>query len=104
MRPLFLILAILAANPADAKCHLFSVWHYPWPQRCFGQKRAFVRNEALAHAGPRWRGPDRARMGQDGPDIPLPSLARAELDDGAADEPTRAKVLLRAALEAANAQ
>jgi hypothetical protein len=34
--------------------------------------------------------------------MPLPSLARADLDGGEADEPTRADVLLRAALEAAN--
>ena len=102
MRLAFLVLAVLAASPADAKCHLFSDWRYPWPQRC-GGPRQMVR---LAHAGPVWRGPDRANVGQDGPaepDIPLPSLAQADLDGGEADEPTRARVLLRAALEAANA-
>ncbi len=30
-----LISTVLAASPASAKCHLFSVWHYPKPQRCF---------------------------------------------------------------------
>ena len=34
--------------------------------------------------------------------IALPSLAQADLDGGGADEPTRARLLLRAALEAAN--
>ena len=37
------------------------------------------------------------------PSIRLPSLARADLDGGAADEPTRARLLLRAVLEAPNA-
>jgi hypothetical protein len=26
---------VIWPNPAAAKCHLFSVWHYPKPQRCF---------------------------------------------------------------------
>jgi hypothetical protein len=34
--------------------------------------------------------------------MPLPSLAQADLAGGEADEPTRARILLRAALEAAN--
>jgi hypothetical protein len=25
----------MSPNPAAAKCHLFSVWHYPFKQRCF---------------------------------------------------------------------
>ena len=46
MRLAFLVLAVLAASPADAKCHLFSVWHYPWPQRC-GVARQMVRLQVL---------------------------------------------------------
>jgi len=28
-------LIFLLASPAEAKCHIYSVWHYPKPQRCF---------------------------------------------------------------------
>ena len=31
----FLAITSLLPSPAAAKCHLFSVWHYPKPQRCF---------------------------------------------------------------------
>jgi hypothetical protein len=30
-----LAIAMLLATPAAAKCHIFSIWHYPRPQRCF---------------------------------------------------------------------
>ena len=110
MRPLFLVLALFAANPADAKCHLFSVWQYPWPQRC-GAERQMVRRPVLhsvaASSVPNQEHPaNEARLvrlvhGPE-PEIPLPSLARADCDGGEADELTRARVLLRAALEAAN--
>ena len=30
-----LVSAVLAVSPATARCHIFSVWHYPKPQRCF---------------------------------------------------------------------
>jgi len=92
----FLVLATFAPNPADARCHLFSVWRYPWPQRCesSSSRPAIDRHgtkgrDAYAEAPPR---------------IALPSLAQADLDGGGADEPTRARLLLRAALEAANAR
>ena len=58
----------------------------------FRQIRANASREVATNCGP------------NEPEIPLPSLARADLDGGEADEPTRAKVLLRAALEAANAR
>ena len=28
------IVFVLAATPAFAACHKYSVWKYPWPQRC----------------------------------------------------------------------
>jgi hypothetical protein len=36
-RPCILFLAItsFSPSPAAAKCHLFAVWHYPKPQKCF---------------------------------------------------------------------
>ena len=94
-----LSLTMLAAGllPTEASaCHHYSRWYYPQAQRC-GAARQMVR---LTHSGPNW-----AKSGQSGPgpEIALPSLARADLDGGEADEPTRAKVLLRAALEAPNA-
>jgi hypothetical protein len=109
-RAMAAILLAVIATPVEAHC--YSVWHYPWAQQCgvarnFGQKRVSVRHEApfVAHvalhklivAPPRNDfAPDRNDF-----EIPLPSLARADLDGGAADEPTRGRILLRAALEAA---
>src|SRR5579864_1761885 len=29
------LLILLLATPADAHCHIYRVWHYPKPQRCF---------------------------------------------------------------------
>jgi len=97
MRRIALALALLAATPVEAHC--YSVWRYPWPQRC-GVKRSplHFRSEAPFAS--------RANMGQDGPmranagpEIALPGLARADLDEPEADEETRARLLLRAALE-----
>jgi hypothetical protein len=28
-------LILLLASPAEAKCHIYRIWHYPKPQRCF---------------------------------------------------------------------
>jgi hypothetical protein len=93
----FLVLAVLAASPADAKCHLFSVWRYPWPQRC-GAARHLTR--PVRHEAPF---ASETKPPSFRPAIPLPSLARADLDGGAADEPTRARLLLRAVLGAPDA-
>jgi len=103
MRGIILILAVLAASPAAAKCHLFSVWHYPWAQRCdvtrsplhFGSEAPFVSDtNRFVSPGRRPSGPA---------DIPLPGLARADLDGGEADEAARGRLLLRATLEAPDA-
>ena len=101
MRPLFLILALFAANPADAKCHLFSVWRYPWAQRC-GAARQMVRGMPRSPLHVRSEAPFASEAKPPSlreAEIPLPSLARADCDGGEADEATRARVLLRAALE-----
>jgi hypothetical protein len=85
---------LLTATPVEAHC--FARWYYPWPQRCG------VRHVALHKiivAPPR----NDFVANRNDFEIPLPSLARADLDGGAADEPTRARLLLRAALEATNA-
>ena len=107
-----LAVALLASMPTDAAaCHHFSRWYYPVPQRC-GAARQMVRAER-GHNPTKFRevlsplARNEARLVRlvHGPalEIALPSLARADLDGGEADEPTRAKVLLRAALEASNA-
>lgn len=33
--PALLFLAMTMSWPAEARCHIFRVWHYPKPQRCF---------------------------------------------------------------------
>ena len=82
---------VLAATPVDAHC--FSRWHYPWPQRC-GAARQMVRLQV---------GREKAAIElPTAPAIARPSRARADCDGGEADEAIRAKVLLRAALEASH--
>ena len=112
VRGLLLALALLASAtvPAAAACHRYSVWHYPFPQRC-GVTRQMVRLQILANSDniashKEIVAPDRNDFGPDRNDfgIALPSLARADLDEPEADEATRARLLLRAALEAANAR
>ena len=103
---LALITTLMLSDPALA-CHRFSFWAYKTPQRC-GVARQMVRRPVLhsvaasfvtnqEHAGNEGGFSDRNEL-----EIALPSLARADCDGGEADEPTRARVLLRAALEASN--
>ena len=108
------LLALLAPTPVEAHC--FARWYYPWPQHC-GVARQTVRAER-GHNPTRFREvlspadiPNQEHPGNEarlvrlvpGPAaIALPRLAQADLDGGGADEPTRARLLLRAALEAAN--
>jgi hypothetical protein len=83
--------ALLASTPVEAHC--YSRWLYPWPQNC--GRHVALHKVIVA--------PPRNDYAADRNDfeIPLPSLARADLDGGEADEPTRARLLLRVALEAA---
>jgi hypothetical protein len=37
-------------SPAAAKCHLFSVWHYPKPQKCFTALALFHMKQDLKPA------------------------------------------------------
>jgi hypothetical protein len=89
--------ALLAATPVEAHC--YERWYYPWPQRCI----AHDHSPNLSRHRPRMLDVRvLAAVPPDDPDldIPLPSLARADLDAPEADEAIRARVLLRAALEA----
>jgi hypothetical protein len=29
------VIAITLATDSAGACHMHSIWHYPWPQRCF---------------------------------------------------------------------
>jgi hypothetical protein len=91
-----LAIALVAATPVEARC--YSRWYYPFPQRCH-VARQMVRFVPFRQSPPIPANPRQ----EEEPEIPLPSLARADFDGGEADEPTRAKILLRAALEAPNA-
>jgi hypothetical protein len=80
--------ALLASTPVEAHC--FARWRYPWPQRCGGARQGQVRinSDKLRQFVPPGRGPS-------GPaEIALPSLARADLDGGEADEPARTRLEL----------
>ena len=93
---------VLAATPVDAHC--FSRWYYPWPQRC-GAARQMVRGMPRSPLHVRSEAPFASEAKPPSlreAEIPLPSLARADCDGGEADEAIRAKVLLRAALEASH--
>ena len=104
-----LTIGLLASTEASAHC--YSRWDYPWPQQRCGVARQMVRRPVL-HSVAASSVPDQEHPGNEarlvrlvhGPAaIALPSLVQADLDGGGADEPTRARLLLRAALEAANA-
>src|SRR5215469_9830237 len=103
MRQIALALVLTMASPVDAAAHCFSRWFYPWPQRCglhqrfadarHGGENGTARGEAAIAPRPH-------RVATPDPDIPLPSLARTDLDGGAADDLARGRLLLRAILEA----
>ena len=97
MRWIMLAAALVVATPVEAHC--YSVWRYPWPQRC-GAARQIVRAKSVYFR----LDPSISVPILDRPDIPLPSLAQADLVEPEADEATRAKVLLRAALELPDAR
>ena len=69
MRPAIIIALLGVAQPAHAACHKFSVWRYPWPQRC----------EAAAHDAPKLVAhssvPYPPRPADHVGDIPLPDLS-----------------------------
>jgi hypothetical protein len=101
LRGIMLAAALLASMPTEAAaCHRYSIWKNPWPQRC-GVARQMVRPPERGHNPTKFR--EVLSPAQDEPNIALPGLARTDCVGGEADEPTRARLLLRAALENANA-
>jgi|HubBroStandDraft_6_1064221.scaffolds.fasta_scaffold196010_3 hypothetical protein len=105
-----LTIGLLASTEASAHC--YSRWDYPWPQQRCGVARQMVRRPVLhSVAASSVPNQERSKNKAATPVTPvtpvtraiaLPSLAQADLDGGEADEPARARLLLRAALEAAN--
>ena len=73
----FLAITLLSPNPAVAKCHLFSVWHYPKPQRCFTALASL--HHALSDAKPASRNHETSR---ERIDIPMPDLHWIDCPDG----------------------
>jgi hypothetical protein len=104
VRGLLLALALMAASPVDAAArHCYSTWKYPWAQRC-GVVVKSVRFSGLVASARRQPNPNNQPFRQphrpaSEPAIALPGLARADCDGGEADEASRARLLLRAALE-----
>jgi len=90
MRQIALAAVLLASAPVDAAARCYSRWFYPWPQRC--RSNSWVPG---AHELTRPH-----RVATSDPEIPLPSLTSADFVGGEADEPARARLLLRAILEA----
>ena len=106
MRRIALALALLASTPVEAHC--FARWYYPWPQRC-RVAGPYAREVERGRQAPSRRVARVTPTGDEqgfvppslallrrhkDPDIALPSLAQADLDGGAADEPTRARLEL----------
>ena len=96
LAPLLICVLTLSGSPAKA-CHIYKYWAYKFPQSCgarvaHAQIFAHFRRQRLAIQLPP----------KPEPAVALPSLTKGEIGFGEADEPTRARVLLRAALEAAN--
>jgi hypothetical protein len=81
----------LLATPAEA-CHRFSVWKYPWPQRC-GLAPTTIARHAARRAAPKLIFPPSQEVA-----IPLPTLEA--IDWGAvADDDARGRLELKAILE-----
>ena len=93
MKALSLALAIaLLPAPAEA-CHRFSVWKYPWAQRCG------VIPKTVPKIGIGKQPPLRGARNLARPELPLPS--RLTIDWGqTADDDARGRMELKALLEA----
>ena len=84
MRSIALAAAIMMATPTDAAaCHRFTVWKFPWPQRCASGRPSAARPVSL-RLPPAKAGPE-------------PSVGLG--DPTLTDEEVRARLMLRAAME-----
>lgn len=102
MRSIAIAAVILAATPVDAAaCHRFARWYYPWPQGCHVE--ASGRPSAVRPVSfhlPRPDGGPEPSVGLGQAEFALPLLTRNDCEGGEADELTRARLMLRAAMEA----
>ena len=97
MKALGLALAIaLLPAPAEA-CHRFSVWHYPWAQRC-GVIPKTVPKIGIDKQTP-LRVARNLATTTSWPEIPLPSLLTIDWGQPA-DDDARGRLELKALLEA----
>lgn len=95
-------MALMTPNPAAAKCRLFSVWHYPWKQRCYtalAPPQQLARREA-GFAPVKETAPNRERIEISLPpkDIALPTLTDITWGETGPDE-LRGIALLRQLME-----
>jgi hypothetical protein len=94
MRRLAYVALILASTPVDAAaCHRYSRWYYPWPQRCHVASRLVPEKLPKFGSG---REKPAIELPTDG--MPIPALSWKV--EGEPDELARARLMLRAALEA----
>ena len=108
MRSLVLAAILLSLPTEAAACHHYSRWFYPWRQSCFFASHASHPLLQIRNA----QGTERAQSVIAGNsiaaqpperDMPLPSLTDADWSQGAIDDQSRGRLLLRAILEAPNA-
>ena len=78
-RPCILFLAMTASSPVSAHCHIFRVWHYPKPQKCFPALAPIAPIWVLRTATPDSRVPETSH---ERINIPLPSLDFEICPDG----------------------
>ena len=65
---LSILVTTLSTARSEAHCHIYRVWHYPKPQRCF---TAMAPKRFAPYAKPASRPPETSR---EQIDIPVPSL------------------------------
>lgn len=90
MSRLAIAMALLAlASQADAKCHIYSIWRFPTPQRCEAAKVVAQRTVEPP--------PKPTEPAYEGPitDIPLPSLEHMEFPPDSTNERLKGLGLLR---------
>jgi|SRR5579871_2772280 len=85
------LLFALMASQAEAACHIFSIWHYTWPQRCGTAAPAGVEPANRSVQG----------SSRSEPEIALPMLSLGDVIGGDADGAMRARLLVHARRRAA---
>ena len=80
IRPCILFfLAMTTSSPTFAHCHIYRVWHYPKPQRCFTALAPFHAKQGLSVAKPASR---ILETSQERIDIAIPPIDFMPCPDG----------------------